>query len=174
MPRRGQGEQAQSQHAVETTTEVAAQKAVEARNEAQKVVKGGYPEEPEAPAARQRFPLCERDEEDRDLQGRKQEIRGYRKERNLRLVHSTERSRLRVQRRIQKTTSAQRRSESHRGEVRWRGKTQELKSVELKNKVQTVEKSLEEQQHRNNRRYSKQLNSSRPEKKPGRLQRRTP
>ena len=29
--------------------------------------------------------------------------------------------------------------------------TEELKSAELKNKVQTVKKSLEEQQHRNNR-----------------------
>ena len=59
------------------------------------------PEAPEAPAARQRFPQCERDEEDRDLQGRKQEIRGYRKARNLRLEHSTECSRLRGPRRVQ-------------------------------------------------------------------------
>ena len=52
--------------------------------------------------------------------------------------------------------------------------TEELKFAKLKNKVQTVKISLEEQQHMNNRRYSKQMNSSRPEKKPGRLQRRTP
>ena len=52
--------------------------------------------------------------------------------------------------------------------------TEELKSAELKNKVQTVKKSLQEEQHINNRRYSKQFNSSRPEKKPGRLQRRPP
>ena len=50
--------------------------------------------------------------------------------------------------------------------------TEELKFAELE--VQTVKKSLEEQQHVNNRRYSKQFISSRPEKKPGRLQRRTP
>ena len=56
---------------------------------------------PEAPGARQRFPHCQRDDEDRDLQGRKQEIRGYRKARNRRLEHSTERSRLGGPRRAQ-------------------------------------------------------------------------
>ena len=70
-----------------------------------------------------------------------------------------------------KTTSAQRRSESHRCEVTpiqkiARKATEELKFAELE--VQTVKKSLEEQQHVNNRRYSKQFISSRPEKKPRR------
>ena len=51
--------------------------------------------------------------------------------------------------------------------------TEEQKAAELKNKLQTVKKSLEEQQHRNNR-SSKQLNSTRPLQKPGRLQRRKP
>ena len=45
---------------------------------------------------------------------------------------------------------------------------EELKSAELKNKVQTVKKSLQEQQHINNR--SKKFNSSSPGKKQGRLQ----
>ena len=45
---------------------------------------------------------------------------------------------------------------------------QEQKSAELNDKVQTFKKVLEEQQHRNNRRCSKQLNSTRPQKKPGR------
>ena len=77
-----------------------------------------------------------------------------------------------------KTTSAQRRSESHPCEVApirkmVRKATKELKSAELNNKVQTVKKSLEERQHIDKKRYSKQFNSFRPGKKPGRLQRRT-
>ena len=57
---------------------------------------------------------------------------------------------------------------------RWRGKPQRKNAAELKDKVQTVKKSLEWQQHRNNRRCSKQFNSTRPLKKPGRLQRKKP
>ena len=68
-----------------------------------------------------------------------------------------------------KTTSAQRRSESHRCEA---GPTQKMarKATEEleKNKVQTGDSI-----YSNNRRYSKHFNSSRPEKKPGRLQQRT-
>ena len=59
------------------------------------------PEAPEAPATRQRSPQCERDEEDRDLQDRKQEIRDYREARHRRLEHSTARSRFRGPRRVQ-------------------------------------------------------------------------
>ena len=102
LPRRARGEQAQKSTRRRDRTEVEAQKTVEAHNEVQKVVKRDtLPEAPEAPAARQRFPQCERYEEDRDILGRKQEIRGYRKARNLRLKHSTERSRLRGPRRVQ-------------------------------------------------------------------------
>ena len=68
--------------------EVALQKTVKTHKEVQKVVEAKA-------AARQRFPQCERDEEDRDLQDRKQEIQLYGKARNLRLEHSTERSRSR-------------------------------------------------------------------------------
>ena len=52
--------------------------------------------------------------------------------------------------------------------------TEEQKSAELKDKVQTVKKFFEEQRHRNDRRCSKQFNSSRPRKKPERLQQRKP
>ena len=79
------------------------------------------------------------------------------------------------------TTSEQRRSRvNHVGArlLRYRkmarNATEEQKPAQLKDKVQTVKKSLEEQQHRNNRRCSKQFNSTRPLKKPGRLQRRKP
>ena len=44
--------------------------------------------------------------------------------------------------------------------------TEEQKAAELKDKVQTVKKPLEEQQHRRNKRYSKRFNSTRPLKKP--------
>ena len=59
-----------------------------------------------------------------------------------------------------KTTSAQRRmrvnqigARLHRHK-RWRGATEEQKAAEMKDKVQTDKKSLEEQQHRNNMRCS--------------------
>ena len=51
-----------------------------------------------------------------------------------------------------------------------RNATEKEKAAKMKDKVQTVKKSLEEHQHRNNRRCSKQFNCTSPLKKPGRLQ----
>ena len=113
---------------------------------------------------------CGRDEEDRDPQDRKPEIRGYRKARNLRLELSTARSRLRGPRRVQvhvrdgrgvdgdgydecenHVSAETESSDSRRCEVTpiqkmARKATEELKAAELKYKVQTVKKSLKVQQ----------------------------
>ena len=130
---------------------------------------------PEAPAATQRFQQCQRDEEVRDLQGRKQEIRGYGKARNRRVEHSTERSRLRGPRRLQvhvhdgrgvdgedcdecenHVRAETESSESNRCDATprpnmTRKATEEQKSAELNHRLSIVKRSLEEQ-HRNTRR----------------------
>ena len=97
VPKRGRGEQAQKSP---RSRDKDGSCSAENSRGTQRSSEGCRRDAPEAPA-RQRFPQCERYEEDRDPLGRKQEIRGHRKARNLRLKHSTERSRLRRPRRVQ-------------------------------------------------------------------------
>ena len=191
----GRGKQAQKSTRSRDRTEVEAQKTVEAHNEVQKVEQGILSQKHQKHQQQdkgshnvsdmKRIETCW-------VASKKSEATEKRE--NLRLKQSTERSRLRGPRRVQVHVHDARGvdgegcdegeihvraetelSESHRCEVApiqkmARKAAEELKSAELKNKVQTVEKSLQEQQHINNRRYSKQFNSSSPEKKPGRLQ----
>ena len=86
-------ERSRRQQSTETTTEVATQKTVEAYNEVQKVVKRILSQKHQKHQQQDNdfHNVSERDE-DRDLQGRKQEIRSIRKAQNLKLEHSTERS----------------------------------------------------------------------------------